>query len=106
MSSLQPKDYLGTENARNKKHAELYTRIIRKAIGSCDVLVGHHLTFEIGGDLSTENEIPSADTLLFDHDIMGAVFGDKAFLVMQSLAIMPADRRDELLAAFCKDFNI
>lgn len=98
------KDYLGYENQRNKTHAALYTRLIQRAFGNnagnagnCAVLIGHHLTFELDGDLSTENEIPSADTLIFDHSIMQAVFGADAVRIMQALASVPAEDRDDML---------
>lgn len=94
------KDYLGFENDRNKKHAGLYERFLKLAIGgeaNVAVLVGHHVTFEIGGDLETENEIPSADTLMFDHDLMRAVFGERAITVMMRLASVPVAQRDDLL---------
>jgi hypothetical protein len=92
------KDYLGWENSRNKQHAQLYSRIMQLAFGKCNVLIGHHLTFEFGDDLSTENEIPSADTLMFDHEAMTKVFGVDAPLVMRQLASVPAEQRDQLLS--------
>jgi len=89
------KDYLGFENARNKQHAELYTRLIRLAYGKdLQVLIGHHLTFEDGGNLDTENEIPSADTLLFDHEVMRRVFPDNWKAVLMTLALAPVEERD------------
>lgn len=92
------KDFLGCENARNKRHASLYTVIMQRALGvKTDVLIGHHLCFEMDKDINTENEIPAADTLLFDHDVMGAVFGDKAIEVMMHLARTPTESRDEVL---------
>jgi len=98
------KDYLEYENARNKAHAELYAKLLKKAFGDCEVMIGHHLTFEFRGELSTENEIPSADTMMFCHELMGKVFGDKAGLVMRSLALVPASGRDELLADYYNRF--
>jgi len=92
------KDYLQSENARNKQHAELYEKLIKKAFGDCQVMIGHHLSFEMGGDLNTENEIPSADTLMFCHNAMGKVFGDNAVMVMRTLATLPAEERDDMLA--------
>lgn len=94
------KDYLGFENDRNKKHAEIYTRLLKRAIKRDDVavLIGHHITFEIGGDLETENEIPSADCLMFDHELMTSVFGaDRALPIMRALVSVPCDHRDALL---------
>src|SRR5689334_9675890 len=97
------KDFLGFENARNKEHAALYTSILQVALQSerqLSVLIGHHLCLEINGDLNTENEIPAADTLIFDHEIMSAVFGDRAINIMQQLAAVPCQLRDEHLSKF------
>jgi hypothetical protein len=92
------KDYLGCENARNKRHAALYTAIMHEAFGSdAAVLIGHHLTFEIGGNIETENEIPSADTMMFDHYVMGKVFGADAVRIMQRLASVSVELRDDVL---------
>ena len=93
------KDYLTSENERNKAHAALYEQMLRHAFreqANCAVLIGHHLTFEFGGLIDTENEIPSADTLMFDHDIMGRLFGERATLVMMSLARVPVEARDDV----------
>lgn len=95
------KDYLGYENDRNKKNASLYTAILQKAWGTeTDVLIGHHLCTEQNKDLKTENEIPSADTLIFDHQVMGKVFGGKSVAIMMSLAARPAETRDGLLSDY------
>lgn len=93
------KDYLGFENQRNKSNAALYERLLKVALKRDDVavLIGHHITFELGGDLSTENEIPSADCLMFDHDLMTSVFGEKAVQIMRVLASLPCEHRDATL---------
>lgn len=93
------KDYLGFENARNKEHAATYTKLMKLAFGAnAQCFIGHHLSFEMGGDLSTENEIPSADALIFDHDVMNRVFGDEACQYMMNLANLPCGERDKYLA--------
>ena len=98
------KDYLGFENERNKKWAPLYTAIIQKAWGAdTDVLIGHHLCTEQNKDLKTENEIPSADTLIFDHEIMDKVFGVAAHGIMRGLATVPSDKRDDILQMIGND---
>lgn len=94
------KDWLGYEQSRNKAHAALYERMLRLCFGESTalaVLVGHHIGFEFDSDLSTENEIPSADTLIFDHYIMERVFGSKYVAIMAELASIPCDRRDSRL---------
>lgn len=102
------KSWLAFEQARNRKNADLYTAILRRAIAvlsqteaeGVQVIMGHHLTFEMGTDLSTEDEVPAADSMLFDHDIMTAAFGSKevAVNVMVHLAQLPCDERDHALA--------
>lgn len=99
------KDYLSYENTRNKTHAALYERLMRAAFGECAVIVGHHLTFEKNGDLTTENEIPSADTLIFDHEVMKAVFGGQAKSIMMHLASVPAEERDLLLERWLNTYG-
>src|SRR5688572_29043208 len=91
----QIKDFLSVEDKRNRTHAALFARMLRLAYGrDVDVIVGHHVTFEFHGDISTENEIPSADCLLFDHDIMPRIFGRRrAMELMQHLATIPAEER-------------
>lgn len=109
--SIKPrlKDYLGFENTRNKTHAATYERFLRAALPGCklSVLVGHHICLEIDGDLETENEIPSADCLMFDHELMRTVFGGYHFrYVMQALAAIPANDRDDMLLRCMNDFNV
>ena len=90
------KDYLGFETERNKRNAELFTAMVQAAFGTDnDCLIGHHITFEEHGDISTENEIPSADCLLFDHDVMGRIFGEAAPEIMQQLAALDVIDRDD-----------
>ena len=96
------KDYLGFENSRNKKHAHCYTALLKAGLKEragfhIDVLVGHHITYEVNGQLETEGEIPSADCLMFDHDIMQEVFGEEAIPLMMRLAALPCEERDKLL---------
>lgn len=89
------KDYLTVEDARNRANAKLFRAIIQAAFGSQDdVTIGHHLSFQPHGDIENLNEIPSADTLIFDHDLMRRVFGDNAIRVMQRLCMYPCDTRD------------
>lgn len=98
---ITPKDYLGFENARNRKYAGLYTDIVKLALGCrWAVLIGHHILYEYDGRLDTANEIPSADTLMFDHPIMRAVFGERCIEIMRELAAVPCEQRDQMLAHY------
>lgn len=95
---MQFKYYLGYENDRNTQNAELFVTLLQHAMDPKEVvLVGHHFVCELNGDLKTLNEIPSADTLLFDHEIMKAVFGDGFMEVMLDLARSPAANRQNVL---------
>lgn len=98
--SVQVKSFLSTEGKRNRANAALYEDILNLAYPGqkIAVIIGHHICFEFDGDISTENEIPAADTLLFDHEIMGRVFGrDKSLALMQNLVALNADKREEFL---------
>lgn len=90
------KNFLTYEGDRNKKQRDLYQAILRAAFGpNTDVLCVHHVTFTREGE--EPNEIPAADTLIFDHDIMSRVFDDDYLDVIQACAITPCDRRDDVL---------
>lgn len=102
------KDYLSYENDRNHRNAELYERFLRMALDKPEVavLIGHHITFEFDCDgdgkldISTMNEVPSADCLLFDHELMGKVFGPHASIIMATLSQVPCEERDELFGRY------
>lgn len=98
------KDYLTYENHRNKKNAAMFTAMMKACAPeqTMHVLIGHHLTFELCGKDAMSNEVPSADCLMFDHEIMFKLFGAHAIPVMQRLVSVPADRRDDLLSAFLR----
>lgn len=92
--------FLSGEGKRNRAHADLFRQLLAIAWGDCEVIVGHHVAFQFDGDLNTEDEIPSADCLLFNHDIMTAVFGADAVTLMQRIAAMvPGDREAEVARA-------
>lgn len=98
------KYWLQAENDRNTHHGQIFIDLIKRAFRTDEVvMVGHHFVFEPEAamkqlDLTQLNEIPSADTLLFDHEIMGAVFGEQAVPLMIELAKVPCDSRDQIVA--------
>lgn len=121
--SLKEKDFtpLGTkingayENDRNTDCADLLKDIVREAFGVRDVIVGHHVVYQtyekrirkgVGDIPDTEfsfpltEEIPSADTLIFDHDIAAKLWGPAFKDVLVALALEPVATRDQLLAKF------
>lgn len=91
-------NYLETENKRNRLHAECFTRLACETFANAEILIAHHIvidTGEAGGPI----EVSSADTMLFDHRIMTARFGPKAIPIMQHLASVPPEERDDVLLA-------
>ncbi len=97
------------ENDRNEVYRELYSDIIREAYNVRDVIIGHHLVYQTTEQLVDEKtgpythtfvqEIPSADALIFDHDVMRKLFGSRYLTVMSTLAMTPVERRDDLLSS-------
>lgn len=95
------KHYVSFENDRNTRHAPLFVKLIQLAFGADEVVLsGHHFSFAHGGDITKGlNEIPSADTLLFDHEIMHRVFGSRSHELMVQLVKLEPDDREDFLAA-------
>lgn len=89
------KNYLTWEDKRNFDGREVFKRFLHRAVGKCEVVVGHHIVFIVGDD--EPNEIPSADALWFDHAIMKDVFGEKATSIMQILAHRAPELREKVL---------
>lgn len=96
------------ENDRNEVYRELYSDIIREVYGVRDVIIGHHLVYQTTEQLVDEKtgpythtfvqEIPSADALIFDHDVMRKLFGNRYLTMLSTLAMTPIERRDALLS--------
>lgn len=90
--------YLSGEGKRNRANADLFQALLCLAWGDgCTVITGHHVSFLFDGDLSTEDEVPSADTVLFDHHIMARVFPDDYRQIMQKLAPAPRYERENIV---------
>lgn len=92
------------ENDRNAEATQVLKDMIREAFAVKDVIIAHHLTYVIedkradGYTYQVVEEIPSADTLIFDHDVAQKIWGDDFKSVLTQLACEPCDRRDALLA--------
>lgn len=100
------------ENDRNSEYAEVFKAIIKEVFGVSDVICGHHLSYEVrdkradGFIYTFVNEIPSADALIFDHDIAKKVWGEASFkTVLVRLALEPVATRDALLAKLYGERN-
>lgn len=111
MSLTTSKYWLQAENDRNTHHGDVFIALIQRAFGVDEVvMVGHHFVFEPKSamsalDLTKLNEIPSADTLIFDHQIMGAVFGAGAVPLMIQLASVPSESRDAIVRTALDSLN-
>ena len=92
------------ENDRNAANAALYKAILREVYGVQDVIIAHHLVFVTeerradGFAYQIVEEIPAADTLIFDHDIARKLWGLRWRDVLTRLALEPVATRDKLLA--------
>jgi len=92
------------ENDRNAASANLFKSIIREACKVTDVIIAHHLVYVVvenrdGFDYQIVEEVPSADSLIFDHEVARQIWGDNFIPVLQRLAAEPVATRDKLLAA-------
>lgn len=90
------------ENDRNAESGELFKAIIRECFGVSDVIIAHHLVYVTeemrdGFAYQVVEEIPSADCLIFDHDIAEKVWGPNFKEVLVKLALEPVATRDKLL---------
>lgn len=107
-SAAQKKDYqnglrvVGSwENDRNAASRALFTEILKEAYGIDQSIIAHHLVYvKTVDDYTVVEEIPSADALIFNHEIMRKLFGDGFLNVLQTLACEPCETRDAKLAEF------
>ena len=92
------------ENDRNRCYKDLYKAIIREVYGVEDVICGHHLVYEVeerradGFTYTFPQEIPAADTLIFDHGMAKKLWGTDFKANLIALALEPVETRDQLLA--------
>jgi hypothetical protein len=92
------------ENDRNTLSKDLFKAVFKEVFNADESIIGHHLIYvyedkrEDGFTYQVVQEIPSADTLIFDHTCMQKVFGDCYKDVLMKLACEPAETRDKLFA--------
>lgn len=96
------------ENDRNAVYWKLYTDIIKEVYGVKQVIVGHHLVYQKVETLVDERtgpyphtftqEIPSADTLIFDHEVARKLWGKRWRSVLMKLVCVPPSDRDQMLS--------
>lgn len=117
MTNLTDKDFtpFGTkiegpyENDRNVQNKDLYKAIMREAYGADESIVGHHLIYVThekrpdpdhpGNFYNFEivQEVPSADALIFDHEVAQKIWGGVWRDNLTALALEPIETRDALL---------
>lgn len=91
------------ENDRNAKYRDLFTDIMKEAFDTKQVIVAHHLVYVAvdkrpdGFEYQIVEEIPSADTLIFDHDIAQKIWGPQWKGVLRELVSYPVEERDQRL---------
>lgn len=96
------------ENNRNAANRDLYKAIIKEVYGVEDVIVGHHIVFVtvetrkdsatgIDFDYQCVQELASADTLIFDHEVAERLWGVGFLQTLARLAAEPVPQRDVLL---------
>ncbi len=99
----------GFENVRNAIASDLFKSVIREVYNVQDVIIAHHLVYvkterhADGFEYQIVEEIPAADTLIFDHDIARKLFGDGFKSQLCELACEPVETRDALLAKFLRE---
>lgn len=92
------------ENDRNMEGSPVFKAIVKEVFNVTDVICGHHIIYEIrdtrkdGFTYDVVQEIPSADALIFDHDIALKIWGDDFQHTLIQLALEPTATRDKLLA--------
>lgn len=91
------------ENDRNGENSKLYKAIVREAFDVEDVICGHHMVYEKqdkradGFTYQVIEEIPSADALIFNHNIAVKIWGQNFKETLAKLACEPVETRDKLL---------
>lgn len=70
------------------------------------MICGHHIVYEVsekrpdGFTYETIQEIPSADALIFDHDVAQKLWPDDWKNILTILDLTPIAQRDKLLGEF------
>lgn len=93
------------ENDRNAENTKLFSDIIKEAYEVDQVIVAHHLVYvkqdtdPNGFKIQIVEEIPSADSLIFDHEVAEKIWGPDFLKILADLATTPLPQRDEKLAS-------
>jgi len=97
------------ENDRNAEASDCFKAVIREAYGVQDVICAHHLVYvkeetrHDGFKYQIVEEIPSADALIFDHEVARKIWGDQWQAKLTQFALEPVETRDQLFAKCYKE---
>lgn len=101
------------ENDRNNEGNVVFKAIIREVFGVTDVICGHHLVCQVedkrsdGFTYTFVEEIPSADALIFDHDVAKKLWGPNRWKEnLIQLALEPVETRDKLLVGLYNNRSV
>jgi hypothetical protein len=96
------KNILQSEIQRNHAGAEIFARFLTRAYKKpVHVFISHHIGYDLPVGPDEERhpiEVPSADTLLFSHELMSMVFGASADPIMRALLMCKPEHREAHLA--------
>ncbi len=93
------------ENDRNAEFSPCFKAVIREAFNVTDVICAHHLVYVStekhadGFEYQIVQEIPAADTLIFDHGVAQKIWGADWRTILMRLAMEPVETRDQLFSA-------
>lgn len=91
---------LGTADAeakRNTDNLDLFEAMLRETYDGVKMVVAGHHIMAIRDGQSLPVEIPSADTLIFNHTVAHRIWGDYWKTALTKLALEPVATRDALL---------
>lgn len=89
------------ENDRNAKNRDLFAAMIKEAYGADQVIIAHHLVYVAvdkrndGFEYQIVEEIPSADTLIFDVVAAEKIWGERWRVILPQLSVMSTEDRDK-----------
>ncbi len=89
------------ENDRNRCYKQLIKDVIKEVFEVDESFVGHHIVYEIPDKIqgALPQEIPSLDTLWFEHSVAKKLWGNDGYLtILRMLASEPVETRDQLFA--------
>jgi len=89
------------ENDRNRCYKQLIRDVINECFEVMDTpYVRHHIVYEVPDEIqgALPQEIPSIDTVWFEHTVAKKLWGDRYLKVLSLLACEPVETRDQLMA--------